>query len=262
MSSIWLLVQEYVAIVGILWKAREGYPLLELPSLQAWWSHKYGWVELTGVSIDSIQDSWPWFCLHTFLYVGQLIPFTVIVLCEASQPLRTVAALAVSSCFCGFAAAMPLVSLWILGGRQHKQSQQWTSERRRLFLSSMLYLSAATHLGAFFVALMATWAPALMGSYAAPLHVMNSLAGVPRTAHGISAAAIREARLRQINEMTGTSSGFFMTAGLLGRTLESRGRRMTLRLLTWMFLVSLVAGPAAGGAAVILLRDFMERKLG
>ena len=90
------------------------------------------------------------------------------------------------------------------------------------------------------------------------LKVMNSLVGVPDSrVVGVSATGARQARLRQINEMAGTSSGFFMTVGLLCREFESKGRRMTPGLLVWMFFVSLVAGPAAGGAAVLLLKDSM-----
>ncbi|POR31678.1 Uncharacterized protein TPAR_08119 [Tolypocladium paradoxum] len=287
MSSAWLmnLLQVFLAFIGTAWKLKEGYPLVELPPFPRLFepAHEengrqwlYMWIEiLGGVSMESIMHDWPWFSLHLFLYIGQLIPFVVIIMNEwpsgrAWTPFsdsgkrrvdklmaRSVSLLGGLSVFFGFSTAMPVISLRILRGRQHRQRRRVMGRYQRPILSSMFLFSAATHVGAFLMAFIATWAPSMLGPRAAaPMHVLNSLAGVPgSTQVGVSGTGIRQARLRQINEMTGTSSGFFMTAGLLCRVLESKGQHMTVKLLAWMFLVSLVAGPAAGGAAILLLRD-------
>ncbi|RDA85073.1 hypothetical protein CP532_3095 [Ophiocordyceps camponoti-leonardi (nom. inval.)] len=251
------LLQVFIAAVGVAWKLSQGYALLNLPSL----SHLFerndcisNWVEaLAGVSLVSLRDDWPWFSLHLFLYLGQVIPFAAIV--EMKSPLRkrnaAVAVLATLSVFFGFAAAMPAVSLWILWADDRRLSQG-----QRSALRTLGSFSAFTHVGAFVIAFTASWS----GSVSSPWHVMNSLLSVPSPTEAsihVSESGIRQARLRQINEMTGTSSGFFMAASILFLVLESRSRRKgwTLGLVTWMFLLSLVAGPAAGSAAVILLAD-------
>lgn len=166
----------------------------------------------------------------------------------------------------GFSKAMPAVSLWILGSRRRpgRGAGAGSGRARRALLGGLLLLSAATYVGAFAVALAATWAPSLFAAQAAgPLHLMNSLLDVP-AAGGVAGllpgALVRQARLRHINEMTGTSSGFFLAAGLLWRALEARGRRLPPELVAWMFLVSLVAGPAAGAAAVLLLLDLVASR--
>ncbi|RDA95733.1 hypothetical protein CP533_1100 [Ophiocordyceps camponoti-saundersi (nom. inval.)] len=248
------LLQVSIGAVGVAWKSSQGYALLNFPSLSRLLKPDdsiYNWLEdLAGISLTSLRDDWPWFSLHLFLYLGQLIPFAAIVEIESPLPRSNaaIAVLALLSVFFGFAAAMPAVSLWIL----------WSGERRlsrcqRSALRTLGLFSALTHVGAFLVAFTAAWS----GSVSSPWHVMNSLLSVPSPGQdSISESGIRQARLRQINEMTGTSSGFFMAAGTLLLGLESRGRRgVTLGLVLWMFLLSLVAGPAAGSAAVILLAD-------
>jgi len=126
-------------------------------------------------------------------------------------------------------------------------------------LRFLFAFSTATHISAFLAAFLATWAPSMLPpSSTGPLHITNSLIGVPDAEEfGLSDMSVRQARLRQINEMTGTSSGFFLTVGLLSHLLEWKGQRLTPRLIAWMFLVSLVAGPAAGGAAVLMFRDYL-----
>ncbi|PFH59495.1 hypothetical protein XA68_12255 [Ophiocordyceps unilateralis] len=251
------LLQAFLAVVGIAWKASQGYALAELPNLarlfdpSCWLSN---WLEdLGGVSPASLRDSWPWFSLHLFLYLGQLIPFAAII--EIKSPLpekkfRAVTVLAILSAILGFAAAMPVVSLWIFWADERPCKR--LSRGQRSALRTLAFFSTLTHVGAFLIALTAAW----LGLVFSPWHVMNSLLSVPTPGHaGLSESSIRQARLRQINEMTGTSSGFFMAAGILLLVLESCRRRVTPGLVTWMFLVSLVAGPATGSAAVILLAD-------
>ncbi|RCI07485.1 hypothetical protein L249_4514 [Ophiocordyceps polyrhachis-furcata BCC 54312] len=226
------LLQLFVAAVGVAWKLSQGYAPFNLPSLSR--------LRFEAVSL---RDDWPWFSLHLFLYLGQLIPLAAVVEIKSPLPERRYAAvsvLAILSVFFGFAAAMPAVSLWILWAHQRRLSQG-----QRCALRTLAWFSALTHVGAFLVAFTA--------SVSSPWHVMNSLLSVPSASIHLSETGIRQARLRQINEMTGTSSGFFMAAGILLLVLRRGG--VTLSLVTWMFLLSLVAGPAAGSAAVILLAD-------
>lgn len=195
-----------------------------------------------------LWEQWPWFSLHLFLYLGQLIPFAIMVeMISPVRKLRAVSLLGLLSAILGFAAAMPALSLWILQAAEHKA----LSRRQRSVLGKLAFLSAVTHVGAFVVAL----STACLGLDSSPWHVMNSLLSGPDHPGRLPEKALREARLRQINEMTGTSSGFFMAAGLLLLRLESCGRGMSVGLVALMFLVSLVAGPAAGSAVVMLLAD-------
>ena len=98
------LLQVVIALIGMLWKLKEGYPLLELPDLprlfeSAQAESGYHWLDvllevLTGVSMKYIMNCWPWFSLHLFLYIGQLVPFIFILIRESpsdngmSTPLR------------------------------------------------------------------------------------------------------------------------------------------------------------------------------
>jgi hypothetical protein len=291
------LLQVLIAIIGMLWKLKEGYPLLDLPdSSRLFESSQTGsrylwlhvWLEvLTGISMTSMMDNWPWFSLHLFLYIGQMVPFMFILINESpsdkgmstllryaelshiphdgSPPLtmeRAIALLGCLSSLFGLSTAMPFVSVWILHRHRDGRHQSASELHQRHLLTALFWLSALTHVGAFSVAFIANWVPSMVGGphAAEALKVVNSLVGVPDSKEVcVSSTGARQARLRQINEMTGTSSGFFMTVGLLFREFESKGRHITLGLLAWMFFVSLVAGPAAGGAAVLRLRDSMVR---
>ncbi|KJZ71107.1 hypothetical protein HIM_09526 [Hirsutella minnesotensis 3608] len=275
MSSIEItsLLQLSLAFYGIYWKIKEGYALVEAPDLvhvlklTSENSARYWpviWLEvLAGVSFESLQDDWPWFSLHLFLYMGQLIPFVVIIIMVSTMDkkiwvlFRVVAMLGGLSTFCGLSIGMPIVSVWILHGHKDRRQHRDTSWYRRSILGSLLLLSTFTHIGSFAAAFIATWVPSAIGTRPnGPMHMMNSLVNVPMPGQmELPTASVRQARLRQINEMTGTSSGFFMAAGILWRVLESRGKHISYELLIWMFLVSLIAGPAAGSAAVLLLAE-------
>ncbi|KID72285.1 hypothetical protein MBR_08471, partial [Metarhizium brunneum ARSEF 3297] len=217
------------------------------------------WLEMcTGTSAASFQSNWPWFMLHLVLYAGQLAGFVLIVLHETvphTGPVRglgLVAAMAcISACF-GFSTAMPIVSLWLL----HRRPAQSVAagRARKLALRTAFWLTGVTHVGAFLVAFAATAVSPDRG----PFHLMNSLLGVPDCSMSQLAcapAAQGQARVRQVNEMTGTSSGFFLAMGLFCQALAAAGRRMGWKLLVRMFLVSLVVGPAAGAADALVLRD-------
>lgn len=162
---------------------------------------------------------------------------------------------------------MPIISLIIL--RFHSYRQPPATTIQRSVLGVLLMFSAVTHIAAFSIALFATLVPqAFSPETASYLHIMNSLFGVADITHDTSGILLAprivnaawNARLRQINEMTGTSSGFFMAAGILCRALDARGQHVTIELVMWMFLVSLIAGPAAGSAAVLLLGGVMARR--
>uniref|UniRef100_P9WEE6 Terpene cyclase terS n=1 Tax=Tolypocladium album TaxID=124418 RepID=TERS_TOLAL len=278
MSSAWQMsiLQAFFALVGMTWKLKEGYPIFEvlnLPRLvesfrnEGGWQGLCTWVEVFGgISMQSLQHDWPWFSLHLFLYIGQLVPFVILVMNETlaagAKLERTIAMLGSLSSFVGFSTAMPIISLWILHNHQQKRLSEAQHRNERLILRSVFVFSAITHVGAFLVAFTATWAPSILPSRAASaLHIMNSLVGVPdSTPAGVSSSGIRQARLRQINEMTGTSSGFFMTVGLFCHALEFKSQQLTAKTMVWMFFVSLIAGPAAGGAAVLLLRNSVARE--
>ncbi|KID81689.1 hypothetical protein MGU_10961 [Metarhizium guizhouense ARSEF 977] len=217
------------------------------------------WLEIcTGTSAASFQSNWPWFMLHLVLYAGQLAGFVLIVLHETVshtglvRGFGLVAAMAcISSCF-GFSTAMPIVSLWIL----HRRPAQSVAARqaRKSALRTAFWLTGITHVGAFLVAFAATAVSPDRG----PFHLANSLLGVPDCSMSQLAcapAAQRQARVRQMNEMTGTSSGFFLAMGLFCQALAAAERRMGWKLLARMFLVSLVVGPAAGAADALVLRD-------
>lgn len=88
------LLQVFFLLIGITWKLGEGYPILNVPDFGHLFSKEigiprlYAWLEVfAGVSIESLLNDWPWFSLHLFLYVGQLIPFTIIIINE--WPFRT-----------------------------------------------------------------------------------------------------------------------------------------------------------------------------
>ncbi|KAF4585501.1 IdtS [Ophiocordyceps camponoti-floridani] len=192
MSSLALLslLQLVVAAVGVWSKLRSGFGLVEVPS-PARLIEPGCWLE----------------------DLGGLIPFAIMVeMISPVRKLRAVSLLGLLSAILGFAAAMPALSLWILQAAEHKA----LSRRQRSVLGKLAFLSAVTHVGAFVVAL----STACLGLDSSPWHVMNSLLSGPDHPGRLPEKALREARLRQINEMTGTSSGFFMAAGLLLLRLE------------------------------------------
>ncbi|KAL7626885.1 hypothetical protein AAE478_003659 [Parahypoxylon ruwenzoriense] len=157
---------------------------------------------------------------------------------------------------------MPAVSVWMLRKCHNKRcliAHSRSSEKG--FLRAIFWLSGITHIGVFLVAFTATLVPSLLPPRAvAPLHVMNSLLGVPECSQvSCSELGRRQAKLRQINEMTGTSSGFFFAVGLLCRVLGHNNMKISPQLLLRIFFVSLIAGPAAGSADVLLLRHTMAR---
>lgn len=285
-SPIWLfsLLQVFLGLAGMTWKLSEGYPIMHVHAAGLPWPlDASSWLEIcTGTSAASFQSNWPWFMLHLVLYAGQLVGFVLIILhetvshtglvrgfgyvhCRAisflppapananHDPRRSVvAAMAcISSCF-GFSTAMPIVSLWIL----HRRPAQSVAagQARKLALQIAFWLTGITHVGAFLVAFAATAVSPDRG----PFHLANSLLGVPDCSMSRLAcapAAQRQARVRQMNEMTGTSSGFFLAMGLFCQALAAAERRMGWKLLARMFLVSLVVGPAAGAADALVLRD-------
>ncbi|KHN94003.1 uncharacterized protein MAM_08132 [Metarhizium album ARSEF 1941] len=218
------------------------------------------WLEIcTGTSAQSLQSNWPWFFLHLVLYIGQLVGFVLIVLHETLPRgglLRGLGVLAamgcISSCF-GFSIAMPVVSLGLLHHRRPLTLPRARPKQEHKFVLNLVFwLTGITHVGAFLVAFIAT----VLSEPPSPLHVMNSLLGVPDCSQlPCAEEAQRQARLRQINEMTGTSSGFFLAMGLFCQALEATRKHMSRKLLARMFLVSLVLGPAAGGADALLLQS-------
>lgn len=157
----------------------------------------------------------------------------------------------------GFSIAAPVVSVMLSRQSLSEHAVVNLGSTRRFFLGSLFIFSATTHIGVFALAAAATWAPGLFTTEAArALHINHSLLGmIEVTQRGLSSAHIRDARLRQINEMTGTSSLFLFKAGLLCNSMQQRNMVVTKELVLWMFLTSLVAGPGAGAAAVLLLRD-------
>ncbi|EFZ03005.1 hypothetical protein X797_008106 [Metarhizium robertsii] len=282
-SPIWLfsLLQVFLGLAGMTWKLSEGYPIMHVhAALDA-----SSWLEMcTGTSAASFQSNWPWFMLHLVLYAGQLAGFVLIVLHETvphTGPVRgfgyvhrraisflppapananhdarrsLVAAMACISCCFGFSTAMPIVSLWIHVLHRRPAQSVAAGQARKLALRTAFWLTGVTHVGAFLVAFAATAVSRDRG----PFHLMNSLLGVPDCSVSQLAcapAAQGQARVRQMNEMTGTSSGFFLAMGLFCQALAAAGRRMGWRLLARMFLVSLVVGPAAGAADALVLRD-------
>jgi hypothetical protein len=99
MSSIQLInLQVLIALIGMVWKLKEGYPLAEVPDFlrlfksvhrESGYQWLYIWLEiLGGISIESMMDDWPWFSLHLFLYISQLIPFIVIIINESPSGRR------------------------------------------------------------------------------------------------------------------------------------------------------------------------------
>lgn len=157
--------------------------------------------------------------------------------------------------------AAPMVSVMLSRRSLSEHSVINLGSTRRFFLGSLLIFSATTHIGAFALAAAATWVPGLFTAEAArALHINHSLLGmIDVTQTGLSFAHIRYARLRQINEMTGTSSLFLFTVGLLWNSLQGKNMAVTKELVLWMFLTSLIAGPGAGAAAVLMLRDFIVK---
>lgn len=157
----------------------------------------------------------------------------------------------------GFSVAAPVISLMLSRQNLNEQSVVNSGSTRRLFLGSLLILSATTHIGAFALAAAATWVPGVFTVEAAhAFHINHSLLSMVEAAQtGLPSAHIRHARLRQINEMTGTSSLFLLNLELLWRTTWAKNMAITKELILWIFWFSLVAGPASGSAAVLILRD-------
>lgn len=139
----------------------------------------------------------------------------------------------------------------------NEQSVVNSGSTRRFFLGSLLLLSATTHIGAFALATAATWVPGIFTIEAAhAFHINHSLVGVIDAVQtGLPSAHIRHARLKQINEMTGTSSLFLFNLELLWSTISAKNLSITIELILWTFWISLIAGPASGSAAVLILRD-------
>nr|AFO69289.2 IdtS [Periglandula ipomoeae] len=267
------LLQVFFGSAGMIWKAREGYPIIDSPGLlqpmdssEAALSYKntstwFGFC--MGRSVLSMWDNWPWFSLHCILYIGQLVGFFLIILHETvphGGPLNkfgTFVALGYLCHILGLSTALPMFSLWVFNSRRATNLVTAWSRRKEKALTIIFWFSGIMHIAVFLVAFTATLIPR---DATAPFHIMNSLLGVPDCSQlPCSAVAQRHARLRQINEITGTSSGFFMTVGLFSHALEANNTHLSSRLLTRMFLVSLIAGPAAGGADVLLLRDSFIR---
>ncbi|KAI1121479.1 hypothetical protein F5Y10DRAFT_288433 [Nemania abortiva] len=268
------LLQVLAGVAGAAWKFGEGYPMMNEPYLwrllhfsphDIWHQEDFSWFELwMGSSFASLKGDWPWFSLHMFLYISQLVGFILLIL-HHTMPhksilfrIGTIVVLGiVSDCF-GLSVAMPIISLSILhvhSTSTYRVVRSGASSRN--FLAAVFWITAGAHVGAFLVAIAASRMPRQI----APFHLMNSLIDVPCCANTHCSEGLqREARLRQINEMVGTSSGFFMTVGLLSQLLGQKKLKMSRQLLGRMFLVSLVAGPAAGGADVLLIRDAMRRR--
>ncbi|KAH8897624.1 hypothetical protein GQ53DRAFT_884319 [Thozetella sp. PMI_491] len=285
---MWLanLLQVLFGVSGVAWKLWEGYPLMNesyllrlfsFPPHDVWHEEGFSWLKLcTGSSFTALREDWPWFSLHIFLYIGQLAGFIMLILHQTMPhkgifkfyshankslimfSLSIIGVLGiVSDCF-GLSVAMPAISLWILHVHSASTFKAAHSRTRsRNFLTAIFWVTASTHVGAFSVALAASRMPRQI----APFHIMNSLIGVPCCSNmHCSEALRREARLRQINEMTGTSSGFFMIVGLLFQVLQQKKLTVSRQLLVRMFLISLVAGPAAGGADLLLIREVVGGK--
>nr|AFO69307.1 IdtS [Aciculosporium take] len=256
----WLfsILQVLLILVGAAWKAREGFPIMDF----------------LGSSDHALPSVWkdkPWFALHLILYIGQMIGLCSILLREMvpngnipskiGYGIQTFVASAYLSRILGLSTALPLLSLWTLHRcRRTNQSMQTIARRSRseeeVFLSRVFWFSTLTHIGPLLVAVMATFA----AGPESPYHLSNSFLGVPDCSQlPCSQVAQKDARLRQINEVTGTSGGFFLTLGLFCQVLGAKGTRLGWRRLTRVFFVSLIAGPAAGGADVLLLRDSFVR---
>ncbi|KAG6021761.1 hypothetical protein E4U40_005090 [Claviceps sp. LM458 group G5] len=267
--SSFSFLQVLLILAGMVWKAYEGFAVMD------YFNHTTGhagreaadccWYELCiFASIPSWWRNWPWFALHLFLYTSQLLGLSAIILCEAVPQggfLRRLGIFVASTHLTrllGLSTALPIISLWIL--HRHRRTKTTvgptTSLRVRLqhdtFLRRIFWFSALTHIGSFLVAITAT----LTVGDRSPWHLTNTLLGVPDCSQlPCSQIAQRYARLRQINEMTGTSSGFFFTVGIFHQALTADKAHIGAQLLMRMFFVSLIAGPAAGGADVLLLRN-------
>lgn len=152
---------------------------------------------------------------------------------------------------------MPATSLWVLRrSRKGRKAPKPSRASVELLMGVVFWLSGFTHVFAFVVA----FAASTLSRDATPFHASNTLLGTPDcVTHGCAEELQRQARLRQINEMVGTSSGFFLALGLLSQALRQRGQRLGARFMARTFLVSLIAGPAAGGADVLLVRDWQSR---
>ncbi|KOS19886.1 hypothetical protein ESCO_005800 [Escovopsis weberi] len=252
-------------------------------------------LDVQGIVPAALVSTWPLVALHWAMYVSQFTPLVAMMVMESMHQrkawaaLVTVTLLVLANPVIGLSSAMPLTSIIFFAlhrlpsSRQEapppdntKKAKQTStvpgggvprgSAGRRLLLGLILLGSTAAHIGLWILAISATVEPTLFNPHAAnALHVMNSLAGVPPSPRiGSSdpwaepwASMLRVARLRQINEMVGTSSGFFAAVGLFCDALAAKGRRVSLEAVLWMFLISLVAGPAAGCASLLLARDWL-----
>ncbi|KAG6110880.1 hypothetical protein E4U13_005180 [Claviceps humidiphila] len=269
--SSFSFLQVLLILAGMVWKAYEGFAIID------YFDHATGharheaancsWYELCiFASMSSWWKNWPWFALHLFLYTSQLAGLSAIILCEAVPQggfLRRLGIFVASTYLTrllGLSTALPTISLWIL--HRHRRTKTTVGPTRSwrhgpehdTFLRRIFWFSALTHIGSFLVAVTA----ALTVGDRSPWHLTNTLLGVPNCSQlPCSQIAQRYARLRQINEMTGTSSGFFLTAGIFYQALaaDTDKFRKGAQLLIRMFFVSLIAGPAAGGADVLLLRN-------
>ncbi|KAG6302916.1 hypothetical protein E4U09_001569 [Claviceps aff. purpurea] len=267
--SSFSLLQVLLILAGMMWKAHEGFGVID------YFNHAPGhaeheaanccWYELCMfASASSWWSNWPWFALHLFLYTSQLVGLSAILLREAVPQgglLRRLGIFVASTYLTrllGLSTALPTISLWILHRYRRTKTNlgPTTSLENGLehdtFLRRIFWFSALTHIGSFLVAVTAT----LTVGDRSPWHLTNTLLGVPDCSQlPCSQIAQRHARLRQINEMTGTSSGFFLTVGIFYQVLTAGKAHVGAQLLMRMFFVSLIAGPAAGGADVLLLRN-------
>jgi len=90
-GAVWLQIS--IALLGILWKLKEGHTLLYIPQLMDISALRPTNLEphsvircldvLNFMAIKSVASDWPYFALHLFLYLGQLLPLALIALWES-----------------------------------------------------------------------------------------------------------------------------------------------------------------------------------
>nr|J7FIP9.1 RecName: Full=Indole-diterpene biosynthesis cluster protein S [Claviceps paspali]AFO85423.1 IdtS [Claviceps paspali] len=242
------LLQILLVLAGMVWKAREGFPIVDFLDTSG---DTCSWLNPCIVPPAlSCWNNWPWFALHLFLYTTQLVGLSAIIL----PPVYLIRML-------GLSTALPLISLWVLH-RRRRTGKGWATtfpprHGEEAFLWRVLWFTGLAHVASFLVATAASF---LGREDMAPWHLTNTLLGTPDCSYlPCSQIAERQARLRQINEMTGTSSGFFLAVALFSQHLEMNGARLGAGLLARLFFVSLIAGPAAGAADALLLRSAFMR---
>lgn len=90
-GAVWLQIS--IALLGILWKLKEGHALLYIPQLMDISALRPTNLEpqslircpdvLNFMAMKSVASEWPYFALHLFLYLGQLLPLVLIALWES-----------------------------------------------------------------------------------------------------------------------------------------------------------------------------------